>query len=76
VNGAVLRLTRLLSESTLHRLQRRQLTVLFSDLVSSTELAQKLDPVELRELLQAYRKAGAEVVERYEDMWRSIWAMA
>jgi class 3 adenylate cyclase/tetratricopeptide (TPR) repeat protein len=46
--------------------ERRQLTVLFCDLVGSTALAQKLDPEELRELMQAYRKAGAEVVARYE----------
>ena len=35
--------------------ERRQLTVMFCDLVGSTALAERLDPEELRELMQAYR---------------------
>jgi class 3 adenylate cyclase/tetratricopeptide (TPR) repeat protein len=46
--------------------ERRQLTVMFCDLVGSTELSTKLDPEELRGLMQAYRKACDEVVTRYE----------
>jgi class 3 adenylate cyclase len=45
---------------------RRQLTVMFCDLVASTALAERLDPEELRELMQAYRKACDEVVARYK----------
>ena len=46
--------------------ERRQLTVMFCDLVGSTALSEHLDPEELRELMQAYRKACGEVVARYE----------
>jgi class 3 adenylate cyclase len=46
--------------------ERRQLTVMFCDLVGSTALAERLDPEELRGLMQAYRKACGEVVARYE----------
>jgi predicted ATPase/class 3 adenylate cyclase len=45
--------------------ERRQLTVLFSDLVGSTELAQGLDPEDLRELIRLYQDAVAGVVARY-----------
>jgi class 3 adenylate cyclase len=45
---------------------RRQLTVMFCDLVGSTALAERLDPEELRELMQAYRKACDEGVARYK----------
>jgi class 3 adenylate cyclase len=46
--------------------ERRQLTVLFCDLVGSTALSQKLDPEELRQLMHAYQRACGEVIERYE----------
>ena len=49
-----------------HDAERRQLTVMFCDLVGSTALAERLDPEELRELMQAYRKACGEVVARYD----------
>ena len=39
---------------------------MFCDLVGSTALSERLDPEELRELMRAYRKAGGEVVARYE----------
>jgi len=42
---------------------RRQLTVMFSDLVSSTELSARLDPEDLREVYAAYHRAVAEVVQ-------------
>jgi class 3 adenylate cyclase len=45
--------------------ERRQLTVLFRDLVGSTELAVRLDPEDLREALAAYHRATATVVERF-----------
>ena len=47
-------------------LERRQLTVMFCDLVGSTALSERLDPEELRELIEAYRKVGGEVIARYE----------
>jgi class 3 adenylate cyclase/tetratricopeptide (TPR) repeat protein len=47
--------------------ERRQLTVMFCDLVGSTALASRLDDAEeLRELLRAYRTACRDVIERYE----------
>ena len=38
--------------------ERRQLTVMFCDLVGSTELSQRLDPEELRRLIRRYQDAG------------------
>ncbi|TDJ38274.1 MAG: hypothetical protein E2O54_13325 [Gammaproteobacteria bacterium] len=46
--------------------ERRQLTVMFCDLVGSTELSAKLDPEELSKLMQAYRKACSDVIGRYD----------
>ena len=46
--------------------ERRQLTVMFCDLVGSTDLSGKLDPEDLREVVRAYQEAAAEVVARYE----------
>jgi len=46
--------------------QRRQLTVMFCDLVSSTALSQQLDPEELRELMGMYYEAANEVIERFD----------
>jgi class 3 adenylate cyclase len=45
--------------------ERRQLTVMFCDLVGSTALSEQLDPEELRELVNAYQKACAGVIENY-----------
>ena len=45
--------------------ERRQLTVLFCDLVGSTELSAKLDPEDMGQLIRAYHGACAEVVERW-----------
>ena len=53
-------------ESVSPEAERRQLTVLFCDLVGSTALAQKLDPEELRDLMQAYQRACRDVITRYE----------
>jgi class 3 adenylate cyclase len=46
--------------------ERRQLTVLFCDLVDSTYLAGQLDPEDWREVLHAYHQSCAEVVERFK----------
>ncbi len=45
--------------------ERRQLTVLFCDLVGSTELSTRLDPEDLREVVRAYQGAAAGAVERF-----------
>jgi class 3 adenylate cyclase len=46
--------------------ERRQLTVMFCDLVGSTDLSGKLDPEDLREVVRAYQETAAEVIERYQ----------
>jgi class 3 adenylate cyclase/predicted ATPase len=46
--------------------ERRQLTVMFCDLVGSTELSQTLDPEDLRELNRAYQDCCKAAIERYD----------
>lgn len=46
--------------------ERRQLTVLFCDLVGSTVLSSRLDPEDMREVLRAYQEACSGVIARYE----------
>jgi class 3 adenylate cyclase/predicted ATPase len=46
--------------------ERRQLTVMFCDLVGSTELSARLDPEDLREVIAAYHRAVAEVVAGFD----------
>jgi class 3 adenylate cyclase/tetratricopeptide (TPR) repeat protein len=46
--------------------ERRQLTVMFCDLVGSTALASRLDPEDMREVLGAYHKCVAETIGRYD----------
>jgi TOMM system kinase/cyclase fusion protein len=46
--------------------ERRQLTVLFCDLVDSTALARQLDPEEWREVVRAYQATCARVIARFE----------
>ena len=46
--------------------ERRELTVLFCDLVGSTALSTHLDPEDLREVIGAYHKCAAQVVARFE----------
>jgi class 3 adenylate cyclase/predicted ATPase len=46
--------------------ERRQLTVMFCDLVGSTALSAALDPEDLREVISAYHRAVAEVVGRFD----------
>jgi class 3 adenylate cyclase len=45
--------------------ERRQLTVLFGDLVGSTQLSGQLDPEDLRAVVRAYQEAAAEVIQPY-----------
>jgi class 3 adenylate cyclase/tetratricopeptide (TPR) repeat protein len=46
--------------------ERRQLTVMFCDLVGSTALASRLDPEDLREVIGAYHKCVADTIARYD----------
>src|SRR5438309_580268 len=46
--------------------ERRQLTVMFCDLVGSTALAAQLDPEDLREVIAAYHRAAADTVAGFD----------
>ena len=46
--------------------ERRQLTVLFCDLVDSTALSSQLDPEDLREVVRAYQATCAKVIARFD----------
>jgi hypothetical protein len=45
--------------------ERRQVTVMFSDLVGSTALSARMDPEDLREVISAYQKSVTETVDRF-----------
>jgi class 3 adenylate cyclase len=45
--------------------ERRQVTVMFSDLVGSTALSARMDPEDLREVISAYQKCVAGTVQRF-----------
>jgi class 3 adenylate cyclase/predicted ATPase len=45
--------------------ERRQVTVMFSDLVGSTALSARMDPEDLREVISAYQNCVAEIVRRF-----------
>ena len=44
--------------------ERRQVTVLFSDLVGSTALSARMDPEDLREVISGYQKEAAEIARK------------
>src|SRR5271157_4490433 len=46
--------------------ERRQLTVMFCDLVGSTALSARLDPEDMRQVIRAYQDACSDVVARYD----------
>ena len=46
--------------------ERRHLTVLFCDLVGSTEIASHLDPEQWREIVGEYHRVAAEAIERFD----------
>ena len=46
--------------------ERRQVTVMFSDLVGSTAMSVRMDPEDLREIISAYQKCVAETVRRFD----------
>jgi class 3 adenylate cyclase/predicted ATPase len=53
------------SASPEDRAERRQVTVMFSDLVGSTALSARMDPEDLREVISAYQKCVAVTVQRF-----------
>ena len=46
--------------------ERRQLTVMFCDLVGSTALSEQLDPEDLQTVVRMYQEVSAQVIERYD----------
>jgi predicted ATPase/class 3 adenylate cyclase len=46
--------------------ERRQLTVMFCDLVDSTKLSSQLDPEEYREVVRGYQQVCTDVIQRYD----------
>jgi class 3 adenylate cyclase len=52
--------------------ERRQLTMMFCDLVGSTALSVRFDPEELREKIRAYQNTVSGVVARYDGFCRQI----
>ena len=54
------------SAPPLREAERRQLTVLFCDVVGSTALSAQLDPEDLREVMRAYQRTCAEVIEGFD----------
>ncbi len=46
--------------------ERRQLTVMFCDIVDSTSLSEKLDPEDLREVIRKYQTACNKIIHRFE----------
>jgi class 3 adenylate cyclase len=70
------------SDSPEARAERRQVTVMFSDLVGSTALSARMDPEDLREVISAYQKSVTATVQRFGSFVakysaassRSIWA--
>ena len=56
--------------------ERRQVTVMFSDLVGSTALSARMDPEDLREVISAYQKCVAETVRVSVASLRNTWATA
>ena len=46
--------------------ERRQVTVMFCDLVGSTALSARMDPEDLREVISAYQKCVADTVRHYD----------
>ena len=55
--------------------ERRQLTVMYCDLVGSTPLAERLDPEELRDVILAYQETCVEQIRRFDGYVARMWAM-
>jgi class 3 adenylate cyclase len=58
--------SRIYVERRIPEAERRQLTVMFCDLVDSTLLSSQLDPEDWREVVRVYQKAAAAVIQRFD----------
>src|SRR6516165_5948129 len=65
LSGAVLSKDEPVESKPQDAAERRQVTVMFSDLVASTALSARMDPEDLREVISAYQNCVAETVRRY-----------
>jgi class 3 adenylate cyclase/predicted ATPase len=70
-HGATSQPDRVASQSTaphapLSQAERRHLTVMFSDLVDSTQLSGQLDPEDYRDVPRAYQATCSEVIDRFD----------
>ena len=54
--------------------ERRQVSVMFSDLVGSTTLSTRMDPEDLRDVIAEYPNASQRPSARLADLCRNIWA--
>ena len=64
-------------ETTAASAERRQLTIMFCDLVNSTALSARLDPEDLREIISAYHRHCAEVIVKHGGfVARYMWGTA
>src|SRR5215831_4739457 len=54
--------------SQVRSLERRQITVLFCDVVGWSSLAQQVDPEELADVIRAYRRRCATIVSRHQGL--------
>ena len=54
--------------------ERRQLTVMFCDLVGSTPLSTRFDPEDLREILGTYHRRVGDTVARFSGFVAKLWA--
>lgn len=55
-----------LASKTSDAAERRQVTVMFADLVGSTELSARMDPEDLRDIISTYQKCVTETVRRFD----------
>src|SRR6516165_7614254 len=55
-----------LGTSPIPEAERRQLTVMFCDLVDSTKLSSQLDPEDWRDVVRAYQQVCTDVIQRYD----------
>ena len=53
--------------------ERRQLTIMFCDLVGSTALSARLDPEDMREILGAYHRCCAEQITKAGGVRRQVY---
>jgi class 3 adenylate cyclase len=51
--------------------ERRQLTVMFCDLVGSTALSKAMDPEDLRDVISSFQTRCTEAIRRYDEALRA-----